>query len=190
MRYAHFFGIVLLLTSCSGRKISVDLARDLITETPPQILEKEDVDVVKVMHIGSTEAIAETRLKTAFRLEKVKDEWVIREVRLGHGQWEKVNNLSHALEIVRIEETQKMLERISEATMKYRESNGKLPLFKDYVSLSDQLSPKYLTPLIRLDSWRQPLGAESLDANRIRIWSAGPDGKGGTSDDIQKIIAP
>ncbi len=185
-----YLGFALLLTSCGGRKISADLARDLITAVPPEALEKEDVDVEKISQIGGSEAIAQTRVKAAFRLEKIKNEWIVREVRIGHGQWEKVDNLSQALEKVKIEETRGMLQRIAEAAMRYKEITGKLPAFEDYVSLSDRLSPQYLTPLIRLDSWRRPLRAASVDSAAIRLWSTGPDGQDGTSDDIVKIIAP
>jgi hypothetical protein len=83
-----------------------------------------------------------------------------------------------------------MLERIGEAIAKYQASNGSLPVFTDYVSLSDLLSPEFLTPLIRLDSWRRPLAAERRDSSSIVIQSAGPDGKFGTGDDIVRTFPP
>lgn len=181
---------ILFLTSCGGRTIDAKLARNLIVDTSQEVFEKGDVEVVNVRQMSGTEAIAETTLKTAIRYEKVEDEWVIREVRMGHGQWERVSNLMEALEAVKIEETRKMLDRIAEAVLKYQEINGSMPVFEDYISLSDLLSPKYLTPLIRLDAWRRPLGAERSDANTIRVWSCGPDGKEGTGDDIRKTISP
>jgi len=190
MRNGYLLIAILFLTSCGGRTMNAKLARDLVTDTPPEIFEKEDVEVVNVRQVTRTEAIAETRLKTAIRYEKVGDEWVIREVRIGHGQWEKVSNLVQALETVKVEETRKMLDRIAEAVSRYREANNSLPVFDDYISLSDLLSPKYLTPLIRLDAWRRPLGAERSDAKAIMVWSAGPDGKDGTGDDIRKTISP
>jgi hypothetical protein len=189
MRFAYLLICILLSAGCAARSITNNLARDTITDIPQGALEKEDVAVIKVMRIGGTEAIAETQLKTAFRLEKVKGEWIVREIRLGHGQWEKIGNLSEALENVKIEETKMMLDRIAEAIQKYRESTGSLPAFKDYISLSDQLSPKYFTPLIRLDSWRRSPDATYSDANTILVCSAGPDGKFRTTDDICKSIS-
>jgi hypothetical protein len=190
MKNGYLLITILFLTACGGRTIDAKLARNLIVDIPQEVFEKEDVEVVNVQQVGRTEAIAETRLKTAIRYEKVGDEWVIREVRMGHGQWEKVGNLMQALETVKIEETRKKLERIAEAVLRYREINGSMPVFKDYISLSDLLSPKYLTPLIRLDAWRKPLGAEHSDANTIQVWSSGSDGKEGTDDDIRKTISP
>jgi hypothetical protein len=180
---------VLLFSGCAARTINNNHARDVIIDIPQGALEKEDVDVVKLSRIGGSEAIAETQLKTAFRLEKVNGQWIVREIKLGHGQWEKIGNLSEALDHVKIEETNAMLDRIAEAIKKYRESTGNLPAFKDYIALSDQLAPQYLTPLIRLDSWRRPLDATHSDGNTILVCSAGPDGKFRTSDDLCKTIS-
>ena len=182
--------LCLFLTACGGRTLNKNHARDLIVRAPQEALQKEDVDVVNVQQVTGSEAIVETRLNTAFRLEKVRGEWVVREFRLGHGEWEKVSNLVQALGAVRIAETRSMLDRIAEAIRGYQEANGSLPSFKDYLSLSDLLSPKFLTPLIRLDSWRQPLEAERRGSSSILIWSAGPDGKHGTEDDIRRSFPP
>lgn len=190
MKLCHLLIAILLLTACGRRTIDANRARDLIIGTPQEVLEKEDVEVAFVRQVGGSEAIIETRLKAAFRLEKVQGRWIVREVRVGHGQWEKIGNLSKTLEAVRTEETRKSLDQIAEAILKYRESNGRMPVFKDYISLSDLLSPKYLTPLIRLDAWRRPLEVERPDADTILLRSAGPDGKFGTADDIRRTVPP
>jgi hypothetical protein len=179
----------LIFTGCAAHAVNNHLARSVIVSLSQGALESEDVNVIKVTGIGGTEAIAETQLKTAFRLEKVKNQWVVREVRLGHGQWEKIDNLSKAIQHIKIGETEEMLDRILAAIQKYRESKGILPAFKDYVGLSDQLSPQYLTPLIRLDSWRRPIEATRSEANTILVCSAGPDGKFHTADDICKTLS-
>jgi hypothetical protein len=188
MRFLFPLLCILLTAGCTGRKIGNSNARDVILELPQSTLEKNDVEVIKVSQTSGTEAIAETQLKTAFRLEKVKGAWIVREVRIGHGQWEKVNDLAAALEAVKADETKKMLDQVAGAVRKYGESTGNLPVFKDYIALSDQLSPQYLTPLIRLDAWRQPLEAERPNAETILLRSAGPDGKFGTADDIRHTV--
>jgi hypothetical protein len=179
---------ILLTAGCAGRSIGNNHARDVILKAPQSALEKEDVEVTKVTQVGGSEAIAETQLKTAFRLEKVNGEWVVREVRIGHRQWEKVSNLAAALEAVKTDETKTMLTRIADSIRKYRENTGNLPAFKDFIALSDQLSPRYMTPLIRIDSWRQPLEAERPDADTIVLRSAGPDTRFGTPDDISLTV--
>lgn len=189
MKFRYLLIAVLLLTGCGRRTLNTNRARDVVVDIPQWALEKEDVEVVFVRQVSGSEAIAETRLKTAFRIERVRGEWIVREVRVGHGQWEKVGNLTQALTEVKIEETRKSLDQITEAILRYRESNGRMPVFKDYVALSDLLSPKYLTPLIRLDAWRRPLEAERPDADSILLRSVGPDGRFGTGDDIRKSVS-
>jgi hypothetical protein len=188
MRFVYVVTAILLLTGCGGRTLNVNRARNVIAGMPQDALDKQDVDVVKVTQVVGSEAIVETRLKTAFRLERVGDKWIVREVRVGHGQWERVDDLLRALEAVKTEETRKRLDLIADAIVKYQESKGALPAFKDYVSLSDLLSPMFLTPLIRLDAWRHPLAAERVDENTILLQSAGPDGRLGTADDLRKIV--
>jgi hypothetical protein len=189
MKYLVPFLGLLMLSGCASRSIDSGAALESILTVPHADLEKEDVEVVKVSNPSGSEAIAETRLKTAFRIEKVDGRWVVKEVRFGHGQWEKIDNLAAALTSVKTGETRMMLERIAEAIQKYREATGQIPKFRDYVDLSDQLSPRYLTPLIRLDSWRQPLDAQNSGAGSIILGSSGPDRKLGTHDDI-RLTAP
>lgn len=188
MRLEYFLISFLLLTACGSRKMNTHIARDLIMEIPRDALEQSDVEVMSITQVSGTEAIAETRVKTAFRFERVRGKWVVREIRLGHGQWEKVDNFGQALERVKIEETGEMLDRIAEATRRYREANGALPSFNDYVGLSDQLSPTFLTPLMRLDSWRRPFLAERIQSKSVVIRSAGPDGRYFTNDDITRTV--
>jgi hypothetical protein len=189
MCFRYFLiAILLLLTACGRRTMNTHLAGDLIREIPRETLEKADIEVLSITQASGSEAIAETKVKTAFRFEKVGSNWVVREIRMGHGQWEKVGNLAQTLEKVKIDETAKMLDLIAEATRKYRETNGTLPSFKDYIALSDQLTPKFLTPLIRLDSWRRPFMAERTKSNLIVVRSAGPDSRYYTDDDIFRSI--
>jgi hypothetical protein len=187
MRFLYLVFPILLLSACGGRNIHTGNARDLIISIPQEALEKEDIDVVKVTQSSGAEAVVETRLNTAFRMEKVSGKWEVREVRLGHGQWEKIGNLVRTLELVKIEETRDMLDKIAQSIQAYQKATGALPEFTDYISLSDKLSPKFMTPLIRLDAWRRPLGAARTN-DSIAIWSNGPDGNPGNRDDIRKSV--
>jgi hypothetical protein len=179
--------IILTSMSCGQRNMSAHIARGALTGN--QELEKEDLEIGKIAQASGSEAIVETRLKTAFRFEKVGKNWIAREVKLGHGQWVKIENLANAINELKTEETGKMLDQIIEAIKKYRKDKGCLPEFKDYISLSDLLSPAYLTPLIRLDSWRRPLAAKRTEAGAILIISAGPDGSFDNKDDIIRAIS-
>ena len=161
-----------------------NLARSLIVGINSDAIRKSDVEIINVRQISGSEAIAETRTLVAFRFENTGNVWRVREMRIGHGQWESVENIERALNQVKTEETKELLARIAEAILKYREVNQRFPAFKDFVDLSDQLAPGFLTPLIRLDAWQRPFEA-SMSGSDILLRSAGPDGIIGNQDDIE-----
>ncbi len=175
----------LLLNGCGGRAINKKTARDVILGSRAGALKERDLGIVSVTQASPGEAIVETDLRTAFRLVKVGKEWQVREVRVGDGSWVKMDDLLRAILQVKIDETRALLERIASAIEAYRQKNGSLPKFKDYVQLSDALSPLYLSPVVRLDPWGNPLSAMLTAPNTVLLISAGPDGKLGTADDIR-----
>ena len=179
-----FFAILLLLPACGGRKMNAGLANDLIVGMNSAAINKNDVEIVGVQQISSSVAVAETRTRVAFRFNNDGRAWRVREMRIGHGQWESVENIERALNQVKTEKTKKMLAGIAEAIQKYRETNQRLPSFKDFVDLSDQLTPRFMTPLIRLDAWQRPFEA-NMSGSDILLRSAGPDGIMGNQDDIE-----
>ena len=178
---------LLLLPACGGRKMNDTLARNLIIGISSDAIRKSDVEIVSVRQISASEAIAETRALVAFRFENTGNIWRVREMRIGHGQWESVENIERALNQVKTEETKELLTRIAEAIHKYREVNQQFPAFKDYVDLSDKLAPRFLTPLLRLDAWQRPFEAY-MSGSDILLRSAGLDGIIGNQDDIELII--
>jgi len=183
--WAGLLGLALSVNACGGRAVSKRLARDVIAGSPAAVLRSNDLDVVSVTQVGAREAIVETYLHSAFRLEKTGGTWVIREVRVGQGQWERLDDIVRALEMVKTDRTRKLLEQVAEATEAFRIKNGAVPAFDSFIGLTDALYPLYLTPLVREDAWNHPLAAFRLSANVIRYVSAGPDGTIGTQDDIE-----
>ncbi len=177
--------MLIFLTACGGRAINKKTAQDLILKSQPQTLRKEDVLIDSVTQTGSRNAIIATRLHMAFRFEKTRGDWIVKEVRLGEGPWYSIEEIFLAMREVQVASTRKSLDQIAAAAALYWKKNGKMPDFEDYVSLSDVLSPFYLNPLIRLDAWEHPLAAYRLDSNTLRLVSAGPDGVPGTGDDIE-----
>jgi len=186
-RLAGLLGLALIANGCGGRAVNKKTARDVIIGARTGELTKGDLQVLSVTQVGPREAVVETQIHSAFRLQKVGNEWVVREVRVGQGQWEKLDNILSSLQQAKIEETRRSLEKVAGAVESYRKKNGRLPEFKDYIGLSDALYPLFLSPLIREDSWNHPLTAIQLDPATVRILSAGPDGKLNTPDDIELI---
>jgi hypothetical protein len=174
--------VSLVLTACGGRSINKKTAEKIISAEA--LLKSGSLDVESVSQTSSGQAVVQAKIPAAFRLEKVRGEWVIREVKLGNHPWEKLETVVAALNRVKTEEAKQMLERVASALDRLRDTIGGLPEFRDYVSLSDVLNPDYLSPLIRLDPWGQPLVALRLSPVSVQLLSAGPDGKIGTQDDI------
>jgi hypothetical protein len=174
----------LFLIACGGRAINKNTARDVVADSQLGVFDKEDVYIESVSQTGQRDALVEARLRAAFRFEKVQGKWVIREVRLGNRPWEKLDDVLAALETVKTGETRKLLERVATAIEQYRKKKGSLPAFKDYISLSNQLNPEFLIPLIRLDAWQHPLAAYRIGSDTVRLQSAGADGTFGSEDDI------
>ena len=186
MKRSVLLAILLLLSACGGRKMNDALARNLIVGMNSNAIHKNDVEIVNVRQISANAAVAETRALVAFKFENDNKAWRVREIRIGHGQWENIENLEKALTQVKTEETKELMAKVVEAIQKYRDVNQRFPVFKDFIDLSDQISPGFMTPLVRLDAWRVPFEA-SLSGENIVLRSAGPDGVMGTVDDITLI---
>jgi hypothetical protein len=176
------------VSGCGGRNVSKKTAQEIIAG---QFRFKEKaVDVESVSQVTPGEAIIQTRVPAAFLVEKVRGHWQIREVRIGNGPWEKLDNILAALDRVKVEETRNMLSRVADALEAYRRKNGRIPDFRDYVSLSDALSPEFLQPLVRDDAWRRPLNAARTAPDAVTLSSSGPDGIAGNDDDVVLTYRP
>jgi hypothetical protein len=185
-RILVFALLTCFVSGCGGRAIGKKNARDLITGISPRELDSDDVEIESVGQTGGGDAVIQARVKTAFRVEKVQGRWVVREVKIGTHQWEKLDTLLQALDRVKGDQTRGKLDRISAAMAEYVRKNGRLPEFKNFIQLSDALYPLYMNEIIRNDAWDRPFSAERLDGQTARITSMGPDGKAGTPDDIVK----
>ncbi len=187
MRLASCISMVslaLLVAGCGGRAVTKSTAQKALISLPSGVLDKKDVKILSVSQIGARDAVVETDLRAAFKLEKIRGEWAVREVRIGNDDWVQIDDLAEALIRIKSEQTRKFLEEIAASVARYREHNGRLPDFADYVGLSDALFPEFQSPAIRLDAWRQPFEAYRLDENTVRLISAGPDKRMGSADDI------
>ncbi len=182
---AALLALALLLGGCGGRKISNQLARDAIIDSPAAALTSKDVEVVSITQMASGEAVVTTNLRAAFRIARTGGKWEIREVKVGNGDWESLDSILQALLQIKIGETRRRFEQIAASIEAYRAKYGRLPAFRNYVELSDALSPEFLKPLIRHDAWNHPLEAAMIGIDTIRLTSPGPDGKQGTQDDIE-----
>jgi len=172
------------MAACGGRTVTRRSAEKLLVNLPSGILDEKDVEVLGVSQLTSGNAVVETKVRAAFALEKVNGEWVVRQVRVGNGQWESIDNLRAALDRIKTEQTRLLLETVASSIGRYREKNGRLPVFDNYQALSDALYPDYQAEPLRLDAWRQPIRAYREGNDTVKLVSSGPDEKPDTPDDI------
>jgi hypothetical protein len=184
-RAVLFLLLILSISACAARSINKKMAHDLIVALPEGAFDKDDISIHSVSQTGANHAIVVAGVQVALKLERIQGNWMIQEVRLGNGEWVKLDAFLRALDQVKSADTRELLEQVVAAAEKYRTKNGTLPEFTDYISLSNSLNPDYMTRLIREDAWRRPLAAYRLGPKALRLVSAGPDGKFGSSDDIE-----
>ncbi len=75
------------------------------------------------------------------------------------------------------------LESIATALESYRREHGFYLESKSEAALIDNLNPRYLARVIRVDPWHQPYQYEGARAGFV-LRSTGPDGKPDTADDV------
>ena len=171
----------MLLLAC-GKSLDQQV-QDQVRTAGNARLDSEAVEILSVRESGN-QAIAEITIRTAVRMRKEGNDWVLDEVRLGDRRWEDVDRILEALEDSRKAETQDQIGRIARGIRKYVEDSGKVPQVMSYEELIDTLNPRYLPEVIRVDSWWKPFGYEPMGVAAFDLRSAGPDGEFHTEDDL------
>ena len=182
-----FLGLYLLLACslASCQKSLNEQVRDQIRTLDHAELDPEDIEILEVRGSGD-QAVVQVTIKTAIRMRKEGNKWVMREIRLGDRRWESVDRILEAIERSRQEQTAKEMDQVTAGIKKYRQEEGNVPLVKSFEKLVDTLNPEYLSSVIRIDAWWNPYRYRVMTVSEFELRSAGPDGKFGTDDDLVK----
>ena len=143
-------------------------------------------DAVRVKDISTAggSAVVVAEVETAFRFVKDDhDKWRVAEIRTGDRRWEDVDLLVKALNAEKTARARAELESIATALESYRREHGSYLEAKSEAKLVDQLNPRYLARIIRVDPWHQPYAYEGARSSFV-LRSSGPDGKPNTIDDV------
>jgi hypothetical protein len=149
-------------------------------------------DAVRVKNISSfgNSVVVVAQVETAFRFVKGdNDKWRVAEIRTGDRRWEDVDMLVRALNAEKTSRVRAELEMIATALESFRRERGFYIEAKSEGALLDQLNPRYLARVIRVDPWHQPYEYEGSRTSFV-LRSTGPDGKANTADDITVTRAP
>ena len=141
---------------------------------------------VRVRSISSmgTSAVVEAQIETAFRFVRGDDgKWRVKEIRTGDNKWEDVELIARALNQEKTGRARAELETVATALESFRRERGFYVEAQTERALVDQLNPRYLSRIVRIDPWHRPYEYEGRRAG-YRLRSLGMDGKPDTADDI------
>lgn len=172
---------LVLFSSCFK---SVDKqARDQVRTLDSARLDEKAVEVVDLKESGEF-AVAEIRIKTAAKLRKQGNEWILEEVRIGDRRWERVDRILAALDESRSREAERQLNLVREGIRLYAAAEGRLPAPQSFEKLTDMLTPEYVPEVVRDDPWWRSYEYRVHGPGDFEVRSAGPDGELDTPDDL------
>jgi hypothetical protein len=158
-------------------------ARKLIANLAGIQLPSDAVRIKDISSMGNSVVVV-AQVETAFRMVKGdKDKWRISEVRTGDRRWEDLDTLMRALNVEKTARARAELESIATALESFRRERGFYLESKSEAALIDQLNPRYLARVIRVDPWHQPYEYQGSHSGFV-LRSTGPDGKADTADDV------
>lgn len=175
--------LVLLAVVALARELGAREAREKIAAAVG--LDKPDRVHIKSVSAGSgNEAIVEAQFDATFRFTTDKQgNWQAVEVRTGDRRWESIELIQTAVQKEKALRTTADLRTIATALEAFKRERGFYVIADNNSALIDNLAPRYLPGVIRLDAWShefQYKGSES----RYRLASLGADGKPDSGDEI------
>ena len=130
------------------------------------------------------QAIVEARIETAFRFQQDKEgKWQAVEVRTGDRRWESIELVQTAINKEKVLRTTADLRTLATALEAFRRERGFYVAADNNSALVDNLAPRYLSPVIRIDAWSREFEYKGTQSG-YRLQSLGPDGRPNTGDEI------
>ena len=137
------------------------------------------------LSIGSADgsALITALVQMDFRFARGQRSWEVASIKSGNRDWLDVRRISAAVDQLKHTAAANELQLIAQALDNYRRDRGVYVVSDKQSVLIDHLSPRYLTPVIRLDPWSRPYQYDGEQAH-YSLRSLGADGKPNTPDDI------
>jgi hypothetical protein len=172
-----FIGVAAVARDLGAREAREKIALALGLERP------DDVRIKNISASGG-DAIVQAQFNATFRLTTDKEgKWQAVEVRTGDRRWESIELIHTAIAKEKTLRTTAELRTVATALEAYHRDGGAYVTAETGSALMDNLAPRYLTSVIRLDAWSRELAYKGTAAS-YRLASLGADGKPGTGDDI------
>jgi len=173
-----FISLVAFARALGAREAREKIAQALGFDKP------DNVHIKNISRGMGSDAIVEAQFDAAFRFTADKEgKWQAVEVRTADRQWESIELIQTAIQKEKALRTTAELRTIATALEAYRRETGSYVKAETGAALIDQLTPRYMNAILRLDAWSHELDYRGTAAS-YRLASSGPDGKSGTEDDI------
>jgi hypothetical protein len=173
----------LLWVVAFARELGSREARERIAEA----VGLDNANKVQIKNISpgmGGQAIVEARIETAFRFQQDKDgNWRAVEVRTGDRRWESIELVQTAINKEKVLRTTADLRTLATALEAFRRERGFYVASDNNSALVDNLAPRYLSPIIRVDAWSREFEYKGTQSG-YRLQSLGPDGRPNTGDEI------
>jgi Type II secretion system (T2SS), protein G len=143
-------------------------------------------DAVRVKEVSALykSAVVVAEVTAEFRFGRGSDNrWRVAQLRTGDGEWKDIERILHAVNTEKARRARAELEMLAAALASFRRERGFYVVAETTGALVDQLNPRYLARVIRLDPWHQPYLYEG-ERDRFVLRSSGADAMPGTGDDI------
>lgn len=139
---------------------------------------------VKQLDTLLSSAVAEVTIEATFHLAKdASGKWRVSDVSVGDASVGDLAALWRSADEQKAARARADLEALRGALEAFRRERGFYVVAKDSAALIDQLSPRYIKQIIRLDPWHNPYRyAGTTDSYTLA--SDGADAKPGTADDV------
>lgn len=173
-----------LPTDPSAKRARCLLGSLLGVEIPSDAVRIQGVDPMPIPLASQPSATVVAWVKVDARLLNDKSGWRVTELRTGTRDWVKLEPLVVAVNEEKQKKARAELELMAKALEKFRKERGSYVVSESQAVAIDHLSPRYLTPVIRVDPWHQPYKYQG-ERDHFTLRSAGPDGKENTADDIE-----
>lgn len=175
--------LLLVFVVAFARELGAREAREKIAAA--LALDKPDRVRVKSISPGmGGQAIAVVTIDAAFRFVQDKDgNWSAADFRTGDRQWESLELIHTAVRKEKILRTTTDLRTLATALEAFRRERGFYVSADTGAALIDNLAPRYLTTVLRLDAWSREFQYKGTEAS-YRLASLGPDGLPQSGDEI------
>lgn len=170
-------------------ELTTKRARCLVAALFGVTLPSDDVRIREVSPFGfsfgsaDASALVDALVKLDFGFVRDRGGWQVALVKSGDRKWTDVRDLLTGIDQLKRFTATNELTQIAQALDSYRRDRGSYVVSDKESVLIDHLSPRYLTPVIRLDPWSRPYQYDG-EQTRYSLRSLGPDGKPNTGDDI------